>query len=91
MKTIVVISDRPLHEGVVAGHSRRIISTLAESIRERLAGWPLIDISGTAGIPHEIYRFAYGIKGLFVDPADNILERDTHLHECQGQSILSSR
>jgi ubiquitin-protein ligase len=53
----------------------------AESIRKRLAGWPLIEISGTAGIPPEIYRFKYRIKGLFVDPTGNILERDTHLLE----------
>jgi ubiquitin-protein ligase len=53
----------------------------AESIRERLTGWPLIEISGTAGIPPEIYRFTYRVKGLFVDSAGNILERDTHLLE----------
>ena len=53
----------------------------AESIRERLAGWPLIEISGTAGIPPEIYRFTYRVKGLYVDPTGNILERDTHLLE----------
>lgn len=53
----------------------------AESIRKRLAGWPLIEISGTAGIPPEIYRFTYRIKGLYVDPTGNILERETHLLE----------
>ena len=53
----------------------------AESIRKRLSGWPLIEISGTAGIPPEIYRFTYRVKGLFVDPTGNILERDTHLLE----------
>jgi ubiquitin-protein ligase len=53
----------------------------AESIRERLAGWPLIEISGSAGIPPEIYRFTYRVKGLYVDSTGNILERDTHLLE----------
>jgi len=53
----------------------------AESIRQRLTGWPLIEISGTAGIPPEIYRFTYRVKGLYVDPGGNILERDTHLLE----------
>jgi ubiquitin-protein ligase len=53
----------------------------AESIRMRLAGWPLIEISGAAGMPPEIYRFTYRVKGLYVDPAGNILERDTHLLE----------
>jgi ubiquitin-protein ligase len=53
----------------------------AESIRTRLAGWPLIEISGAAGMPPEIYRFTYRVKGLYVDPGGNILERDTHLLE----------
>ena len=53
----------------------------AESIRRRLAKWPLIEISGTAGIPPEIYRFTYHVKGLYVDPAGAILERDAHLLE----------
>lgn len=53
----------------------------AESIRKRLAGWPLIEISGTAGMPPEIYRFTYRVKGLYVDPTGAILERETHLLE----------
>jgi len=60
--------------------TRRLLSD-AEMIRERLAGWPLIEISGTAGIPPEVYRFTYRIKGLYVDSDGNILERDTHLLE----------
>jgi ubiquitin-protein ligase len=60
--------------------TRRLL-TDAELIRERLAGWPLIEISGTAGVPPEIYRFTYHIKGLYVDPSGTILERDTHLLE----------
>jgi ubiquitin-protein ligase len=60
--------------------TRRLL-TDAELIRERLAGWPLIEISGTAGVPPEIYRFTYHIKGLYVDPSGAILERDTHLLE----------
>jgi ubiquitin-protein ligase len=53
----------------------------AELIRRRFAHWPLIEISGTAGIPAEIYRFMYRVKGLYVDSGGNILERDTHLLE----------
>ena len=60
--------------------TRRLL-TDAELIRERLAGWPLIEISGTAGVPPEIYRFTYHIKGLYVDANGTILERDTHLLE----------
>ena len=53
----------------------------AESIRARFTGWPLIELSGQAGLPPEIYRFTYRIRGLYVDPSGSILERDTHLME----------
>lgn len=49
-----------------------------ETLTQRLAGWPLIKISGTAGMPPEVYRFTYNIKGLFVTPGGDIQERDTH-------------
>jgi ubiquitin-protein ligase len=52
-----------------------------ESLTQRLGGWPLIQISGTAGIPPEIYRFTYNVRGLYVSAAGEILERDTHLLE----------
>ena len=60
--------------------TRRLISD-AEVIRKRFACWPPIEISGAAGIPPEVYRFTYRIKGLYVDAGGNILERDTHLLE----------
>ena len=60
--------------------TRRLISD-AQMIRERLAHWPLIEISGTAGIPPEVYRFTYRVKGLYVDPNGNILERESHILE----------
>jgi len=44
-----------------------------------IAGWPPIEISGTAGIPPEVYRFTYRIKGRYVDSNGSLLERDTHL------------
>ena len=43
--------------------------------------WPLIQITGKAGIPPEVYRFTYNIRGLFVSPAGKILERDQHVLE----------
>src|SRR4051794_16496998 len=49
-----------------------------ETLRQRLAGWPLIRISGTAGMPPEVYRFTYNVKGLFVTPAGEIHEREVH-------------
>jgi ubiquitin-protein ligase len=50
-------------------------------LTERLAGWPLIEITGTAGIPPEIYRFTYRIRGLYVAPGGEILERPVHVLE----------
>ena len=43
-----------------------------------LKAWPLIQITGKAGMPPEIYRFTYNIRGLYVSPSGEILERDTH-------------
>jgi ubiquitin-protein ligase len=44
----------------------------------RFRDWPLIQITGTAGMPAEVYRFAYHIKGLFVAPNGQIQERAVH-------------
>jgi ubiquitin-protein ligase len=44
----------------------------------RFAGWPLIQITGTAGLPPEVYRFAYNVKGLFVAANGEIQERQQH-------------
>jgi ubiquitin-protein ligase len=49
-----------------------------ETLTQRLSGWPLIRISGTAGMPPEVYRFTYNVKGLFVTPGGDIQERDLH-------------
>jgi ubiquitin-protein ligase len=43
--------------------------------------WPLIRIVGTAGMPPELYRFQYFIRGLYVAPDGAILERNDHLLE----------
>jgi len=45
---------------------------------QKFAGWPVIQITGTAGMPPEVYRFAYNIKGLFVAANGEILERQQH-------------
>jgi hypothetical protein len=52
-----------------------------QTLATRLSSWPLIEIVGTAGIPAEIYRFAYRIRGLFVSSTGEILERNEHLLE----------
>jgi ubiquitin-protein ligase len=52
-----------------------------QTLVSRLTGWPLIEISGTAGMPPEIYRFTYHINGLYVADNGEILERDVHVLE----------
>ena len=47
-------------------------------LQQRFAGWPLIQITGTAGMPPEVYRFVYHVKGLFVAPNGEIQERAMH-------------
>src|SRR5215469_10297857 len=60
--------------------TRRLL--LDEQMLETLLrGWPLIQITGKAGIPPEIYRFTYNLRGLYVSAGGEILERDTHLME----------
>jgi ubiquitin-protein ligase len=52
-----------------------------QTLDSRLHNWPLIQITGKAGIPPEVYRFTYNIRGLFVSPSGEILERDQHVLE----------
>jgi ubiquitin-protein ligase len=52
-----------------------------EQLQKRLAGWPLVRIAGTAGMPPEIYRFQYLLRGLYVAADGSILERNEHLLE----------
>jgi ubiquitin-protein ligase len=52
-----------------------------EILKRRFENWPLIEITGTAGMPPEVYRFTYRIKGLYVTLDGNILETDTHIME----------
>jgi ubiquitin-protein ligase len=52
-----------------------------ELLASRFASWPLIAISGTAGMPPEMYRFTYSIKGLYVAASGDILERTEHVME----------
>jgi ubiquitin-protein ligase len=52
-----------------------------EMLTARLANWPVIQITGTAGMPPEIYRIAYHLKGLYVAHNGQILERLAHVME----------
>jgi len=52
-----------------------------ESLKQRFTDWPVIRIVGTAGMPPEIYRFQYSLKGLYVAADGSILERSEHVLE----------
>jgi ubiquitin-protein ligase len=52
-----------------------------QALEQRLHNWHRIRITGKAGMPPEIYRFAYNIRGLYVAGSGEILERDTHVLE----------
>jgi ubiquitin-protein ligase len=54
-----------------------------ETLQRRFADSSVIRIVGTAGLPPELYRFEFRLKGIYVNPAGEILERDTHLLEVQ--------
>ena len=52
-----------------------------ETLTSRFAYSPVIRITGTAGLPPEMYQFEYKLKGIFVTANGEILERDSHLLE----------
>ena len=49
-----------------------------DTLMQRFLNWPLIQVSGTAGMPPEAYRITFQVKGLYVSQTGEILERDTH-------------
>jgi hypothetical protein len=52
-----------------------------KTLDDLLRDWPLIQITGKAGIPPEVYRFTYNLRGLYVSGSGEILERESHLME----------
>lgn len=52
-----------------------------ELLKKILGQSSLMEIAGVAGMPPEIYRFTFKLKGIYVSPTGEILERDTHLLE----------
>jgi len=60
--------------------TRRLLAD-EQALEQRLHNWPRIRITGKAGMPPEIYRFTYNIRGLYVAGSGEILERDTHVLE----------
>ncbi len=52
-----------------------------QNLTRRFSGWPLIQMVETAGMPPEVYRFRYFIKGLWVAVNGEIQERSSHTLE----------
>lgn len=52
-----------------------------ERIFSRFAGWPLIQIELADGMPPDMYRIWFNIKGLHTAPDGRILEREEHVLE----------
>jgi ubiquitin-protein ligase len=52
-----------------------------QMLQQVFENWSVIQITGKAGMPPEIYRFTYNLRGLYVSASGEILERDVHLLE----------
>jgi ubiquitin-protein ligase len=52
-----------------------------EMLQKRFAHWPPIQMTGSAGLPPEAYRFTYALKGIYVGEGGEILERNLHVLE----------
>lgn len=60
--------------------TRRLILD-EKTLQTLLQSWPLIQITGKAGIPPEICWFTYNLRGLYISGSGEILERDSHVLE----------
>src|SRR6267142_860785 len=65
---------------MLSPRTRRLILE-EQALEQRLRNWPRIRITGKAGMPPEIYRFTYNLRGLYVAPSGEILERQVHVLE----------
>ena len=65
---------------MISPRVRRLIQD-EDRLQRRFGGSQLVRITGTAGMPPEVYRFSYYIKGLYVDPTGHILPRTEHVLE----------
>jgi ubiquitin-protein ligase len=52
-----------------------------EMLQKRFAHWPPVQMTGSAGLPPEAYRFTYALKGIYVGEGGEILERNSHVLE----------
>jgi ubiquitin-protein ligase len=78
-------SDRrdivPTVKGFMPSPRIRRLTLDYELLRKIIGESSIIQISGVAGLPPEIYRFTYNLKGLYVSPSGEIIERDAHMLE----------
>jgi ubiquitin-protein ligase len=65
----------------MASPRTRRLKTDHALLTARFDGSPVIQITATAGLPPEVYRFNYSLKGLYVNAGGEILERDSHVLE----------
>jgi len=65
----------------MASPRTRRLSLDYERLQKRFADWPPIQLTGQAGLPPEVYRFTYSLKGIYVGEGGEILERKTHVLE----------
>jgi hypothetical protein len=59
-----------------------------QMLQNTFENWPTIQITVKAGVPAEIYRFTYNLRGLYVAGGGEILERETHLLEVNLTLII---
>lgn len=52
-----------------------------ERLTKRFEDWPVVRMSGKAGLPPEFYRFTYRLNGLVVSTGGDIVERGEHILE----------
>jgi ubiquitin-protein ligase/DNA-directed RNA polymerase subunit RPC12/RpoP len=52
-----------------------------ERVSTRFDGWPIIFIDFKKGVPPDMYRIGYKLKGLHTSPDGRILERNEHVLE----------
>jgi ubiquitin-protein ligase len=76
-----VLLHAPTRKGGMPSPRTRRLMLDEETLQRVLQDWPLIQITGKAGIPPEIYRFTYNLRGLYVSGSGEIVERDSHLLE----------
>jgi ubiquitin-protein ligase len=50
-----------------------------ENLQKQFSQWPPVRITQASGMPPEHYQFEFNLKGLYIDPSGEILERPRHV------------